>query len=168
MLDFGSFQPISCILISRVEKYYCCSSQTGISTRGLWLSSLGQDLLFKCLAGQMCTASALAMDHILSIHRNDENKYCYPAQVQAQPRHVLYYNLTQSQSALRTVGMMTRADSILLTVIRNRVKLEKAVCCLAVRTELDYNHGCCKCFGELLGVMASLLAGLYTGFRNLQ
>lgn len=59
MLEFGSRQLISCILISRVKKYCRCSSQTGVSARGL--------LLFKCLASHMSAAFALAMDHILSI-----------------------------------------------------------------------------------------------------
>lgn len=47
MLDFASCQLISCILISRVKKYCCYLSQTGVSARGL--------LLFKCLAIYVCS-----------------------------------------------------------------------------------------------------------------
>lgn len=150
MLDFGSHQLISCILISRGKKVLLLF----ISNRGLSNgSSLSQDLLFKYLASQMFAAFALAMEHILSIHSSDENMYCLPVRVQAQL--ALYCITTFSVSVCYLYARADDWQNPSLSGSNNEQReAHKSSVMSRVPTKLGlHSNGCWKGFREFLGVM---------------
>lgn len=145
MLEFGSRQLISCVLISRVKKYCRCSSQTGVSARGL--------LLFKCLASHMSAAFALAMDHILSIQSGDENECCLPAGFKPNLLCTVLQP-PQSQFAVHMLELMTGAEPFLLGSNNEQREAHESSVLSRVPTKLGlHSNGCWKGFREFLGVM---------------